>query len=60
MITKEKLQRHIDSFPDEMSIDELIDKLVFIRKLEDRIQESLRNETIDQEQLKSDVAKWFE
>lgn len=60
MITKEKLQRHIDSFPDEMSIDELIDKLVFIRKMEDRIQESLRNETIDQEQLKSDVAKWFE
>mgnify|MGYP000336082736 CR=1 FL=1 len=34
MITKEKLQEHISKFPDKISIDELIEKLVFIDKLE--------------------------
>jgi len=37
MITKEKLQKHISKFPDEIHIDELIDNLVFIDKLEKRI-----------------------
>lgn len=49
MITKEKLKQHIDNFPnelsiDELSIDELIDRLVFIDKLEKRIVESDRAE----------------
>jgi ubiquinone/menaquinone biosynthesis C-methylase UbiE len=30
MITKEKLQEHISKFPDQISIDELIEKLIFI------------------------------
>lgn len=44
MITKEKLKQHIDNFPNELSIDELIDRLVFIDKLEKRIVESDRAE----------------
>lgn len=40
MIKKEKLKEHIDKFPDELSIDELIDRLVFIEKLERRIEQS--------------------
>ena len=36
MITKEKLKEHIDKFPDkEFSIDELIERLIFIEKLEE-------------------------
>lgn len=60
MITKEKLKEHIDKFPEnEISIDELIDRLVFIEKLEKRIGRSESNEsTIPENQLKEEMEKW--
>ncbi|MBO6795039.1 MAG: hypothetical protein JJ895_14100 [Balneolaceae bacterium] len=60
MITKEKLKSHIEHFPDEMTIDELIDRLVFIDKLEKRIQESDEGKSISDEELKLEMSKWFD
>lgn len=60
MITKEKLREYIDQFPDELSIDELIERLLFVQKLESRINESLQNDTIDEHTLKLQMEKWFE
>jgi len=59
MISKVKLLAHIDKLPDEISIDELIDKLVFIDKLEKRIVESNNNETISEEELEREIKEWF-
>lgn len=58
-ITKEKLKKHIDDVPDEISIEEVIERLIFIEKLEERLQESDKNETIDEDQLKSEIQQWF-
>lgn len=58
MITKEKLKTHIDSFPEEMSIDELIERLLFVEKLENRIAESENNDTINEEELEKEIQKW--
>ncbi|AYN02115.1 hypothetical protein [Chryseobacterium sp. 3008163] len=58
-ITKEKLQKQIDEFPDEISIDEVIERLIMIEKIETRIQESENNETISEEDLKTEMEKWF-
>ena len=60
MITKEKLKKHIEKFSDEMSIDDLIDRLVFVEKLENRILQSKNGETIPDETLKLEMGKWFE
>ena len=60
MITKEKLKAHIEHFPDEMTMDELIDRLIFIEKLEKRIQESEAGQSISEDQMKLEMAKWFE
>lgn len=60
MITKEKLKEHIEKFPDEMSIDDLIDRLVFVEKLENRILQSKNGETISDSDLKLEMEKWFE
>ena len=54
-ITKEKLKKHIDDFPDEISIEEVIERLIFIEKLEERLQESDKNQTIDEDQLKFEL-----
>ena len=60
MITKERLRNYIDRFPDEISIDELIDRLVFIDKLEIRITESDNNDVVvDEEDVKAEMDKWF-
>ncbi|HRC32546.1 MAG TPA: hypothetical protein PK736_03790 [Bacteroidia bacterium] len=59
MITKEKLKIHIESFPENISIDELIERLIFIEKLENRIAESQQDKTISEEELKLEMAKWF-
>ena len=59
MITKEKLIKHANSFPDKLSIDELIDRLVFVEKLEKRIEQSKRNETITEEELENEMKEWF-
>lgn len=59
MITKEKLKIHIESFPENISIDELIERLIFIEKLENRIAESQQDKTISEEELKLEMAKRF-
>ena len=59
MISKEKLISQIESFPSELSIDELIDKLIFIDKLEERIQQSEKGETISEDELKNEMNEWF-
>ncbi len=60
MITKEKLKKHIESFPDELSIDELIDRLVFFEKLEERIAQSELGETISEDVVKEEMKSWFD
>ena len=59
-ITKEKLHQKIDKFPDEISIDEVIERLIMIEKLETRIQESDEDDTISEEDLKKEMGQWFE
>jgi len=58
-ITKEKLQKQIDEFPDEISIDEVIERLIMIEKIETRIQESENNKTISEDDLKNEMQEWF-
>lgn len=60
MISKAKLKEQIDKFPeDEISIDELIERLIFIEKLEKRIASSERGETLSEEQAEKEMRSWF-
>ncbi|GAB3333452.1 hypothetical protein GCM10027429_14060 [Marivirga atlantica] len=60
MITKEKLKEEIDKFPnEEISVDELIDHLIFIEKLEGRIKLSEEGKNvISNDVLKEEISKW--
>ena len=59
-ITKEKLTQQIDQFPDTISMDEVIERLIMLEKIETRKQESDNNETIEEDELKEEMKKWFE
>lgn len=59
MISKNKLKEHIDKFPEEISIDELIERLIFIEKLESRITNSEKGESsLPEDTVKDDIERW--
>jgi predicted transcriptional regulator len=58
MLTKEKLNKTINNLPDSFTIDELIDQLIFIEKIEEGYQQSEEGKVISNEDVKSMIDKW--
>lgn len=58
MLTKERLNRTMISLPDRFTIDELIDRLIFIQKIEEGIQQSDKDIIISNEDVKQIIDKW--
>ena len=60
MISKVKLKEQIDKFPeDEISIDDLIERLIFIEKLEYRISLSEKGATtLSEEEMKKEIVNY--
>lgn len=60
MITKEKLKKQIEQFPDEFTIDELIERLILIEKIETGMAQSEKGEVVSDADLDKEMVKWFE
>jgi hypothetical protein len=60
MLTKTKLKEQIEKFPEEFSIDELIDRLILIEKIERGIKQSENGNVISEAELDKEIKKWFE
>ncbi len=60
MITKAKLKEQIKTLPNEFSIDELVDRLILIEKIDKGEQDSLNGNTISEEEMDKEIEKWFE
>lgn len=58
MITKEMLYKQIESLPDQLNIEELIEKLLLIEKIESRIVESDNDDTLSEECLEDQIQTW--
>jgi len=61
LISKEKIKAHIDSFSeDAITVDALIERLIFIEKLEKRIALSENGEakTLSHKEVKTIIKKW--
>ena len=59
MITKTKLKEQIEKFPEEFSLDELIERLILIEKIEKGNKQSENQEVISDENLDKEIEKWF-
>ena len=59
MITKEMLYKQIESFPDQLNIEELIEKLLLIDKIESRIIESDNDDTLSEKSLDDEIQAWL-
>jgi hypothetical protein len=59
MLTKNEVIKTISNLPDSFSIDELIDRLIFIDKVEKGIAQSDENFVFSKLQAKKRLAKWL-
>ena len=58
MITKARLYKQIESLPEKLEVEELIEQLLLIDKIDSRIIESDNNETITEEELDKEIQGW--
>ena len=58
MLTKNKVKKSIENLPDSFTIDELIDQLIFIEKIEDGIKQSEDGKIVSNDDIKNLIDKW--
>lgn len=58
MLTKEKVNKTVDRLPDSFTIDELIDQLIFIEKVEEGYEQSEAGKVVSNEDVKLMIDKW--
>lgn len=59
MITKKQLERTIQTFPDEFTLEELIEKLILLDKIQRGDKDSRHGDVISDEELDRELEKWF-
>jgi len=58
MLTKNKLKKSLENLPESFSIDELIDQLIFIEKVEEGLDQSEKRQVVSNEDVKKIIDKW--
>ena len=58
MISKQKLKEQIDTLPDEFSIDDLVERLILIQKIERGIEQSDNDQVVSEETLDKRITEW--
>lgn len=59
MLTKEKVMEAIGKFPNEFSLDELVDRMILLEKIELGLAQSRKGEVVSEEELDEEMKKWF-
>lgn len=60
MLTQTKVIKAVKQLPNEFSIDELVDRMILLEKVEMGITQSESGQVISDEDLDQEVAKWFD
>ena len=59
MLTKEAVLKYINQLPEQFSIDELMDKILFLHKIEIGLEQSKNNQTTSHQEVKDQLKKWL-
>ncbi|KPQ09240.1 hypothetical protein [Algoriphagus formosus] len=59
MIKKNQLIETIESFPEEFTLEELVDKLILLDKIEKGNSDSIEDNTLSEVELEEEMKKWF-
>jgi hypothetical protein len=59
MLTKDSVIKTISKFPDSFTLDELVDKLIFIDKVEKGLDQSEKEKVQTHDEARKRLAKWL-
>jgi predicted transcriptional regulator len=59
MITKTQIINTLDKLPQNLSIDQVIDQLIFLEKVQKGLDDSAKGKVNTKEQAKKKLAKWL-
>ena len=59
MLTKTNVIKTLTSFPDNFSIDELVDKMILLDKIEKGIKQADNGKVISEEELDKKIEEWL-
>jgi len=60
MITKKTLMRTLENLPDKFSLDDLLDRIILLQKIDIGVEQSQSGQTHTTEQAKERLKKWLE
>ena len=60
MLTRENVIQHIKTMPENFSIDEFMDKLLFIYNVENGLEQSRNDKVTPHEEVKKKYKKWLQ
>jgi predicted transcriptional regulator len=58
MLTKTTVIKTLTRFPDNFSIDELVDKMILLEKIEKGIQDADKGRVISENELEKRIGEW--
>lgn len=59
MLTRERVIAEINKFPDEFTVDELMEKLMLIEKINIGREQSKRGDVVSDAELDYEIKKWL-
>jgi len=59
MTTKEKVMKAVRDLPDDASLEDVMERLLFLAKIEKGLQQADAGRTIPHDKIKKKMAKWL-
>ena len=59
MITKTQIINSLDKLPENLTIDQVVDKLIFIEKVQKGLDDSVNGRINTKEEAKQKLSKWL-
>ena len=59
MLTKQNLIQTRDTLPNSFTIDELPDKLIFIEKVNEGLEQSIKGKSVSKKETEKKLSKWL-
>lgn len=60
MLTKEKVRKTIDRLPDNFTVDQFIEELVVLNKIEEGLKDIEQGRVFTTDQVKKELKTWLE
>ncbi len=58
MLTKRKVMNTISNLPEKFSLDELVEKMIVLEKIEKGIEDSDSDNILNEEELEAKIREW--